>query len=123
MEDGTALLEFDGIAAEADGIIFSRGNIGLDVAPEKMARVQKCNPISGVVDLLCHLITLCEPVCCLAKWPHARRTLSVADFSMSHVLCTQGGTQFIEQSAHRIHVWRCCKQRVSAAHCTAITGA
>ena len=42
MEDGAALAEFDGIADEADGIIFSRGNIGLDVAPEKMARVQKC---------------------------------------------------------------------------------
>lgn len=37
-----ALLEFEGIAAEADAIIFSRGNLGLDVAPEKMARVQKC---------------------------------------------------------------------------------
>ena len=37
-----ALLEFDGIAAEADAIVFSRGNLGLDVAPEKMARVQKC---------------------------------------------------------------------------------
>ena len=44
MEDGAALTEFDGIADEADGIIFSRGNIGLDVAPEKMARVQKCVP-------------------------------------------------------------------------------
>ena len=42
VEDGAALSEFDGIADEADGIIFSRGNIGLDVAPEKMARVQKC---------------------------------------------------------------------------------
>ena len=42
VEDGAALAEFDGIADEADGIIFSRGNIGLDVAPEKMARVQKC---------------------------------------------------------------------------------
>ena len=42
VEDGAALLEFDGIATEADGIILSRGNLGLDVAPEKMACVQKC---------------------------------------------------------------------------------
>lgn len=41
MEDAEALCEFDGISAAADGIILSRGNLGLDVAPEKMARMQK----------------------------------------------------------------------------------
>ena len=30
-----------GILSEADGIIISRGNLGLDVDPEKMALVQK----------------------------------------------------------------------------------
>ena len=30
-----------GILSEADGIILSRGNLGLDVDPEKMALVQK----------------------------------------------------------------------------------
>ena len=30
-----------GILSEADGIIMSRGNLGLDVDPEKMALVQK----------------------------------------------------------------------------------
>ncbi len=29
------------ILSEADGIIISRGNLGLDVEPEKMALVQK----------------------------------------------------------------------------------
>lgn len=32
VEDAEALCEFDGIAAAADGIILSRGNLGLDVA-------------------------------------------------------------------------------------------
>lgn len=41
LEDAAALAEFDSITAMADGIILSRGNLGLDVAPEKMARVQK----------------------------------------------------------------------------------
>ena len=42
MEDASALHEFDSILTAADGIVLSRGNLGLDVAPEKMARVQKC---------------------------------------------------------------------------------
>ncbi len=32
VEDAEALCEFDGITAAADGIILSRGNLGLDVA-------------------------------------------------------------------------------------------
>jgi pyruvate kinase len=36
-----SLLNFRGILAEADGIVLSRGNLGLDVPPEKMAIVQK----------------------------------------------------------------------------------
>jgi pyruvate kinase len=42
VEDASALHEFDSILTAADGIVLSRGNLGLDVAPEKMARVQKC---------------------------------------------------------------------------------
>ncbi len=30
-----------GILAQADGVVLSRGNLGLDVQPEKMALVQK----------------------------------------------------------------------------------
>ncbi|KAF6256496.1 pyruvate kinase [Scenedesmus sp. NREL 46B-D3] len=41
VETRQALLNFKGILAAADGIVMSRGNIGLDVAPEKMALVQK----------------------------------------------------------------------------------
>ena len=36
-----ALRHFDSIAGAADAIILSRGNLGLDVAPEKTAVVQK----------------------------------------------------------------------------------
>ena len=41
IEDASALYEFDSISEEADGLVLSRGNLGLDIAPEKMARVQK----------------------------------------------------------------------------------
>ncbi len=36
-----ALLNFKGILNAADGIIISRGNLGLDCLPEKMALIQK----------------------------------------------------------------------------------
>ena len=35
------MFEFQDIAQRADGVILSRGNLGLDVLPEKMALVQK----------------------------------------------------------------------------------
>mmetsp|Transcript_33774 Transcript_33774/g.60980 ORF Transcript_33774/g.60980 Transcript_33774/m.60980 type:complete len:646 (-) Transcript_33774:934-2871(-) len=41
IESRQALLNFYGILNEADGIIMSRGNLGLDCLPEKMALVQK----------------------------------------------------------------------------------
>ena len=41
VESRQALLAFRGILAEADGIIISRGNLGLDCVPEKMALIQK----------------------------------------------------------------------------------
>lgn len=41
MENQAALYNFASIATAADGLIISRGNLGLDVAPEKMALVQK----------------------------------------------------------------------------------
>lgn len=40
-ETRQSLFEFQGIAQGADGIILSRGNLGLDVLPEKMGLVQK----------------------------------------------------------------------------------
>eukprot|EP00775_Hariotina_reticulata_P009310 gene9310-9475_t len=41
IETRQALLNFRGILATADGVILSRGNLGLDVAPEKICFVQK----------------------------------------------------------------------------------
>jgi pyruvate kinase len=41
LETRQALFNFQSIAAAADGIVISRGNLGLDVPPEKMALVQK----------------------------------------------------------------------------------
>mmetsp|Transcript_6339 Transcript_6339/g.18214 ORF Transcript_6339/g.18214 Transcript_6339/m.18214 type:complete len:686 (+) Transcript_6339:188-2245(+) len=40
-ESRQSLFNFKGIAAASDGIIMSRGNLGLDVVPEKMALIQK----------------------------------------------------------------------------------
>lgn len=52
IEDGAALYQFEDISDRADGMILSRGNLGLDLALEKMARVQKafiaaCNLMVG----------------------------------------------------------------------------
>ena len=41
IENRQGLESFSEILAAADGIILSRGNLGLDVAAEKMAMVQK----------------------------------------------------------------------------------
>lgn len=41
LESRQSLFNFKGIASAADGIILSRGNLGLDVVPEKMALIQK----------------------------------------------------------------------------------
>eukprot|EP00882_Tetradesmus_deserticola_P000941 GHRQ01001021.1.p1 GENE.GHRQ01001021.1~~GHRQ01001021.1.p1 ORF type:complete len:630 (+),score=269.85 GHRQ01001021.1:216-2105(+) len=54
VETRQSLLNFRGILAAADGIVISRGNIGLDIAPEKMALVQK--------QLISHCNLLGKPV-------------------------------------------------------------
>ena len=41
VENKQALENFEDIAIEADAILLSRGNLGLDVPPEKVAMVQK----------------------------------------------------------------------------------
>ncbi|KAI8472796.1 MAG: pyruvate kinase [Monoraphidium minutum] len=41
LESRQALLNFKGVLNEADGVIISRGNLGLDCLPEKMALIQK----------------------------------------------------------------------------------
>ena len=68
-ETRQALFNFKSIASAADGIILSRGNLGLDVLPEKMALVQKsvisnCNLIGKPV-----LITRVVDTMCIAPRP------------------------------------------------------
>lgn len=41
LESRQALLNFKGVLNESDGVIISRGNLGLDCLPEKMALIQK----------------------------------------------------------------------------------
>ena len=41
VENRQALTNFAAIAAAADGVVLSRGNLGLDVLPEKTAIIQK----------------------------------------------------------------------------------
>ena len=41
LETGKALFEFNPIIEQADGIVLSRGNLNLDVRPEKFALIQK----------------------------------------------------------------------------------
>ena len=43
LESRQALYAFKDIAYASDGVIMSRGNLGLDVVPEKMALVQKAS--------------------------------------------------------------------------------
>ena len=68
-ETRQSLFNFKSIASAADGIILSRGNLGLDVLPEKMALVQKsvisnCNLIGKPV-----LITRVVDTMCIAPRP------------------------------------------------------
>ena len=87
-ETRQALFNFQAITEASDAIIMSRGNLGLDVLPEKMALAQKavisnCNLlgkpvlITRVVDTMvsaprptrCALMTSCTPSCgCTAAW-------------------------------------------------------
>ena len=60
-----ALRHFDSIAGAADAIILSRGNLGLDVAPEKTAVVQK-----AAINR-CNLLVLPRPTALLQH--HSRR--------------------------------------------------
>ena len=41
VENRQALVNFESVAEEADAILLSRGNLGLDVPSEKVAIVQK----------------------------------------------------------------------------------
>ena len=54
VENKAALHAFEGIAEAADGLVMSRGNLGLSVAPEKLATVQKA--------LISHCNVLGKPI-------------------------------------------------------------
>ncbi|KAK8563483.1 hypothetical protein V6N12_035629 [Hibiscus sabdariffa] len=45
IENAEGLNQFDEILQEADGIILSRGNLGIDLPPEKKAALYKCNMV------------------------------------------------------------------------------
>jgi hypothetical protein len=69
MENLQALHNFDSIAVAADAITLSRGNLGLDVAPEKTAVVQKaainrCNLLGKPVIITRVMDTMAEAPRC-----------------------------------------------------------
>lgn len=71
LESGKALFEFGPIIEEADGLVLSRGNLGLDVRPEKFALIQKaiiskCN-IAGKPVLITRVLDS------MINVPHAAR--------------------------------------------------
>ena len=71
LETGRALFEFNPIIEQADGIVLSRGNLGLDVRPEKFALIQKaivskCN-IAGKPVLVTRMLDS------MVQAPHAAR--------------------------------------------------
>ena len=41
LETGKALFQFQPIVEQADGVVLSRGNLALDVRPDKFALIQK----------------------------------------------------------------------------------
>lgn len=70
IETRQALLNFHGILSEADGIIISRGNLGLDCEPEKMALVQKTVIQVRVYVFVCVFVCVCvggERWCCALR--------------------------------------------------------
>jgi pyruvate kinase len=64
MESRQSLYAFKDIAFASDGVIMSRGNLGLDVVPEKMALIQKVSVMR--VALSCQMGVGCA--CCAMPW-------------------------------------------------------
>ena len=82
VENMEALRCFDSIAGAADAIILSRGNLGLDVAPEKTAVVQK-----AAVNR-CNLLVP-SPCCCPIRCRSTGR-----DLAMSAVQLNDGSSRY-----------------------------
>ena len=73
LENRAALYNFASIATAADGLILSRGNLGLDVAPEKMALVQKS--VVSRCNLLGKPVIITRVVDTMATAPRPTRSL------------------------------------------------
>ena len=73
LENCAALYNFASIATAADGLILSRGNLGLDVAPEKMALVQKS--VVSRCNLLGKPVIITRVVDTMATAPRPTRSL------------------------------------------------
>ena len=110
MEDASALHEFDSILTAADGIVLSRGNLGLDVAPEKMARVQKC--VISACNLLGaylhmqrityeHRTIVCRS-CPLHRMPSAPGAVVDQDCMLSEMCCEPAITPISANSQRHI---------------------
>lgn len=74
MENQAALYNFASIATAADGLIISRGNLGLDVAPEKMALVQK--DVVSKCNLLGKPVIITRVVDTMADAPRPTRSVA-----------------------------------------------
>ena len=73
IETRQALLNLNGILQQADGIIMSRGSLGLDCPPEKMAMVQKTLvQVRSVCVCACACVCMCVlvNVCCTHMHTH-----------------------------------------------------
>lgn len=76
LENRAALYNFASIATAADGLILSRGNLGLDVAPEKMALVQKS--VVSRCNLLGKPVIITRVLDTMATAPRPTRFTSIA---------------------------------------------
>ncbi len=96
VENLQALHNFDSIAAAADAVVLSRGNLGLDVAPEKTAVVQKaainrCNLLGKPVIITRVVDTMVEAPRC-TRWRFLHHLLH---------LCTAGHALHKSFDPHR----------------------
>lgn len=137
LESRMALVNYMSIVASADGTIMSRGNLGLDVAPEKMALIQKgiissCNLlgkpvlITRVVDTM---VNVPRPTRCCAAPPLPTHSHPFALASRASHLRARAHTHTRKRTrphsltrAHTYSPARSCIKRQSAARCSPSPG-
>ena len=103
VENRAALYNFASIATAADGVIISRGNLGLDVAPEKMALVQKS--VVSKCNLLGKPVVITRVVDTMATAPRPTRLLP------AHHKCTSSDS--CHASTHIVPDFLCRVQGVA----------